>query len=86
MSHGGSSLSDARFVYVPGTESSVFPRYSAQVAKESVAVIASVLVTAAFATAAVLVAGEAFARPAERAACSTLEVWSQLGPWCAAAI
>jgi hypothetical protein len=64
----------------------VFPRYSAQVAKETVAVISLALVAAAVVTAATLLAPELFDRAAGSVACSTLDPWSLLGPWCSAAI
>ena len=65
---------------------SIFPRYSARVFKETLAVVSLVLLAVAVVMLGTLVAPELFgARPAN-AACTTLEQASLLGPWCSAVI
>lgn len=65
---------------------SIFPRYSARVFKETLAVVCLVLLAVALVMLGTLVAPELFgARPAN-AACTTLEHASLLGPWCSALI
>ena len=68
------------------SSTSVFPRHSARVVKETVAVISLVLIAAALAILATLLAPGVFDRPAGSVACSTLDLWSLLGPWCSALI
>ncbi len=72
--------------FAPGSPVSVFPRHSARVAKETVAVISLVLVAAALVTLATRLAPVLFGRPAGAVACSTLDLWSLMGPWCSALI
>lgn len=65
---------------------SIFPRYSARVFKETLAVVSLVLLAVALVMLGTLVAPELFgARPAN-AVCTTLEQASLLGPWCSALI
>ncbi len=72
--------------FAPAPATSVFPCYSARVVKETVAVISLVLIAAALAMLATLLAPGVFDRPAGSVACSTLDLWSLLGPWCSALI
>ena len=72
--------------FAPGVPISVFPRASAQVAKESLTVIGLVLAGAALAMLASFLGPELLARPAGSGLCSSLEPWSQLSSWCSAAI
>ena len=66
--------------------SSIFPRYSARVFKETLAVVSLVLLAVALVMLSTLVAPELFGAPAGSAACTTLEHASLLGPWCSALI
>ena len=59
---------------------------SAQVAKESLAVIGLVLAGAVLAMLATFLAPELFARASGPAVCVSLDPWSLLSPWCSAAI
>ena len=72
--------------FSPGSPITVFPRASAQVAKEALAVIGLVLTAAVLAMLATFLAPELFARPAGPAVCATLDPWSLLSTWCSAAI
>ena len=72
--------------FTDGPPLSVFPRYSAQVAKETLAVIGLVLAAVALVMLVTVVAPELFGRAASAVACSTLDLWSHLGPWCSALI
>jgi hypothetical protein len=86
MSSAYQTLTRVAHPLAPGSAASVFPRYSAQVAKETVAVISLVLVAAALVMLTALLAPDLFGRAAGSAACSTLDQWSLLGPWCSALI
>ena len=66
--------------------STIFPRYSARVFKEAVAVVSLVLLTVAFAMLVALVAPELFGAAPANAACTTLDGGILLSPWCSAAI
>lgn len=79
-------LSSIGHPFAPASAASVFPRYSAQVAKETVAVISLVLIAVALAMLATLLAPGLFDRPAGSVACSTLDQWNLLGSWCSALI
>jgi len=65
---------------------SVFPRYSARLARETLAVVILVLLGAALATLATLLPAEIFSARDPAAGCGTLEPWSLFSPWCAALI
>jgi hypothetical protein len=76
--------SSAAIGAAPGV--SVFPRYSARLARETLAVLVLVLLAAALATLATLLPGDIFAAPDPAAGCGTLDPWSLFSPWCAALI
>ena len=86
MLSANQALGSVTHPIAPGSAISVFPRYSAQVVKETVAVISLVLVGAALVMGATLLAPELFGRAAGSVACSTLDQWNLLGPWCSALI
>jgi hypothetical protein len=86
MSSAYQTLTSVAHPFAQGSAASVFPRYSAQVVKETVAVISLALVAAALVTATTLLAPDLFSRAASSVACSTLDLWSLLGPWCSALI
>ena len=69
-----------------GAPLSVFPRASAQVAKETLAIIGLVLAAVVLGMLVVVVVPELFSRAAHAVACSTLERWSLFSPWCSALI
>lgn len=79
-------LSGVSHPLAPGSPISVFPRASAQVAKESLAVIGLVLAGAVLVMLATFLAPELFARPATPAVCGAFDPWSLLSPWCTARI
>ena len=64
----------------------VFPRYSARVFKEALAVISLVLLAVALAMLVTLVAPELFGAPRANAACTTLDQGILLSSWCSALI
>ncbi len=86
MLHASPALSRVTHPFAQGAATSVFPRYSARVVKETVAVISLVLIAAALVMLVTLLAPELFGRAAGSVACSTLDQWSLLGPWCSALI
>lgn len=86
MSSAYQTMTGVAHPFAQGSAVSVFPRYSAQVVKETVAVISLVLVAAVLVTGTTLLAPDLFSRAAGSVACSTLDLWSVRGSWCSALI
>lgn len=86
MSHARIGLSTEIHRYAPASGGSVFPRYSALVAKETVAVVTLVLIVAALVMLATLLPADLFGATPSPAGCSRLDRWSLLSPWCSAVI
>ncbi len=86
MSSADQTLTSVTHPFTQGSATCVFPRYSAQVVKETVAVISLVLVAAALVMLTTLLAPELYTRVVGSVACSTLDQGSLLGPWCSALI
>ncbi len=78
-------LSGVSHPLAPGAPISVFPRASARIAKESVAVIGLVLAGAVLAMLVTHLAPELFARSTGSPVCGVFDPWSLLSPWCSAA-
>jgi hypothetical protein len=86
MPHAGLGFSAETHRTALAAGASVFPRYSARVAKETLLVIILVLITAALVMLATLVPADLFGATKTSAACSTLDLWSLASPWCSTTI
>ena len=80
------SIGTGPFLPRVAPEFSIFPRHSARVFKETLAVVCLVLAGAAFAMLALLLAPELLGARAPSAACSTLGPAGLLSSWCSALI
>jgi hypothetical protein len=86
MSHARLGVSADAHTSAFAAGATVFPHYSARLAKETLLVVILVLIAAALVTLATLVPAEFFGATDPTAACSTLNPKSLLSPWCSALI
>ena len=86
MVHGYLAYSSVTYPSAGASAPSIFPRYSARVVKEALAVICLVLVATALVMVAVHLTPAQFGGPPGSITCTTLNEGSLFSPWCSALI